>query len=387
LLLAVMVFSTTVRAAETPEQTDLYGVVVKIEEIRFSPLERLLRAAGENTRRQRVTIKLDATRAPDAPGVPLPKVVTAENALEDNPAYNIPLRPGARVLLTLETNPANGRRTFYIVNRDRTPALMILGTTALLALLLIGGSAVARHALLVVLMMVGVYQFLFPAILAGRGAIIPLAAMCLAFPVLAGLIHSADDPTRDIRASRREQVVIAAGVLGGTGLLALIVWIMGVITPLSGFSSEGLAELWARSPGIDAWLLYVAGVLIAFQGLLFYLCRLLVRERQADAASGLSGPAAEESPIMAFSARFRLVMRRGRGLLGPLISSLGLLCLGLFLPILLQLEGTPAAQFINLESTASLFIFAFAGGLTLILAVPLTALLVALSHSKKGPGK
>lgn len=382
LLLTVLLASTSVHAEEMPEQSDLYGVVLRIEDVRSSPRERLLREAGENDRLQRVTVKLDAAHTPDLPGKPLPETITVDNALGENPAYNIPLRPGSRVLLNLEINPINGQRTFYIVNRDRTPALIILSTVALLALLLIGGSAVARHALLIILMTVGVYQFLFPAILAGgRSAVTPLATLCVAFPILAGFIHSADDPVQDAHAFRREQTVIVMSVLGGTGILALILWVMEIITPLSGFSGEGLAELWFRAPKMDYWLLYVSSALIAFQGLLFYLCRLLVRQRQTDTSTNSTALGPDKS----FGDRFRLVMRRGRGLLGPLVSSLGLLCLGLFLPTLLQLEGTSTAQFINMESTASLFVSAFAGGLTLILAVPLTALLTAWQAGPTAP--
>ena len=67
--------------------------------------------------------------------------------------------------------------------------------------------------------------------------------------------------------------------------------------------------------------------------------------------------------------------------MGPFISSLGLLFVGLFMPILLQMEGTPTSQFVNLESTASMLTFAFAGGLTLMLTVPLTALIAAWQMS------
>ena len=363
-------------SAEALKQVDLYGVVVKVEDASASPQARQLRAAGENDRLQKVTVKLDAAQMSNLPGKALPQTITVENVLGENPAYNIPLQPGVRVLLNMETNPTNHQRVFYITNRDRTPALIILSTIALLALLLIGGSEVARHGLLVVLVMLGVYKLLFPMILTGQGAIFPLMAMCTAFPVLAALIHSSDEPAKGPRLFHRNQMVLIGGVWGGTAILVFILWVMRMITPLGGFSNEGLAELWYRAPKMDYWALYLSSVLIAFQGLLFYLCRLLTRQRQAD-------PSLDQSPDRLFGARFQIVMRRGRGLLGPLVSSLGLLCLGLFLPLLLQLEGTPTAQFINMESTASLFVFAFAGGLTLILTVPLTALLVAWQGNQK----
>ncbi len=353
---------------DEPDAIDLYGVVLKVKLLSESPESTRLRVVGEQAKLQRVTVRLDTSGVPDSLAKtrkkkPLPEVITVNNTIEENPAYNIPLQPGARVLLSLDTNPVTGKQVFSIANRDRTPALLILATITLLALLLIGGSQVARHALLVAMMMLGVYKLLFPLVVSGRGGAVPLTALCVAFPLLAGLIHSSESHI-SLRELSREQAVIAGGVLGGTAILAAILWIMGAITPLGGFYSEGLASLWYRSHGMDYWLLYRASVLIGFQGFLFYLCRMLARQRQSDT----------QAP---FGERFRIIMERGRGLLGPLVSSLGLLCLGLFLPLLLQMEGTPTAQFMNLESTASLFIFAFSGGLTLILVMPLTALLAA----------
>jgi uncharacterized membrane protein len=350
------------------DSVDLYGVVLKVVPLEQTPESSRLRMVGESARLQRVTVRLDTAGIPDSYAKqhkkkPLPDVIAVYNTVEANPAYNIPLQTGARVLLSLNTNSVTGKQVFSIANRDRTPALMILATLTLLAWLLIGGSQVARHVLLVAMMLLGVYKLLFPLILSGRGGAVPLTVLCVAFPLLAGLIHSSGSNI-NLRALSREQAVIAGGVLGGTAILSVILLIMGLITPLSGFSNEGLAGLWYRSHGMDYWLLYRASVLIGFQGFLFYLCRTLARQRESDA----------QAP---FRERFHIIMQRGRGLLGPLVSSLGLLCLGLFLPLLLQMEGTPTAQFINLESTASLFVFAFSGGLTLILTMPLMALLVA----------
>jgi uncharacterized membrane protein len=115
---------------------------------------------------------------------------------------------------------------------------------------------------------------------------------------------------------------------------------------------------------MDYWTFFMAGMLFAFQGFLFYLCWTLSQNRK-------------DSEPLTFQQRFDIVMLRGRRMMGPLISSLGLLFLGLFMPILLQMEGTPTSQFVNLESTCAMLTFAFAGGLTLMLTIPLTALIAA----------
>jgi uncharacterized membrane protein len=340
------------------EQADMYGVVVAVKNIDSAPGGALQKPVQGQETIQRVKVRL-------ASNGPVPdfknRIITVDNVLGENPAYNIPLKPGARVLLNMEKNPATGKWIFYIANRDRTPAIMILGALFIMAVLVIGGSEVAKHALLVTLILTGCYKALFPAVLAGTTGPNWILLMCFMYTILASFIYQAPGT----RSFSREQSVVILGTLGGLVMLVVILWIMHEITPLDGYSSEGLASLWYQSPKMDYWTFFLSGALIGYQGLLFHLCWSLSQNRK------------QEDEWLDFSQRFQIVMMRGRRLLGPMLSSVGLLFLGLFMPILLQLQGTPTAQFVNLESTASMLAYAFAGGLTLILTVPLTALISA----------
>lgn len=344
------------------EQMDLYGVVVSVENAGAPPGGELLakplsKPMAQREILQKVRVKLDMqARVKGLRDL----TVTVENVLGENPAYNIPLKPGARVLLNMERNPATGEWMFHIANRARTPSIMILGALLVLAVLIIGGPEVSKHMLLASVMLTGVYKALFPAVLMGSGGMLWILLMCFMFTILGSFIYQVPGT----RALSREQSVVVLGTLGGLMLMGFIMWIMHLIAPLDGFSSEGLAALWYHSPKMDYWALFMGSVLIGYQGFLFYLCWQLAQNRK-------------EGEPLSFNQRFSLVMLRGRRLLGPLLSSLFLLFIGLFTPILLQMQGTPTAQFMNLESTASMLAYAFAGGLTLILTVPLTALIAA----------
>lgn len=340
------------------EQMDVYGVVVTLQNAGPAPASNLFSPMEGGETLQKVTVKLD----PHSRLLGLKnRMVTVENILGQNPAYNIPLKPGARVLLNMERNPETGKQVFYIANRDRTPALMILGSLLILALLMIGGPEVSKHALLATVVLIGIYKALFPAILSGSAGMLWVLLMCFMFTILGSFIYQVPGT----RVFSREQSIVILGTLGGLLILGLITWLVHEFMPLGGYSTEGLASLWYRSPKMDYWTLFMAGMLFAYQGFLFYLCWMLAQNRK------------QEGEILSFGERFRITMLRGRRLLGPMLSSLGLLFLGLYLPILLQMQGTPTAQFVNLESTASMLVIAFAGGLTLILTVPLTALLAA----------
>jgi uncharacterized membrane protein len=352
---------------ENIEQADMYGVVLSVENEGAPPGGELLKPVQDNEILQHVKVRL-ASAAP-VPGFK-DRVIAIDNVIGENPAYNIPLRPGVRVLLNMEKNPSTGQWAFYIANRDRTPAIMILGTVFIMAVLVIGGVEMAKHALLVALILVGCYKAVFPAVLAGTTGAEWILLICFMYTILASFIYQ----TPGQRSFSREQSVVILGTMGGLLMLALLMWVMHLITPLDGYSNEGLASLWYRSPKMDYWTFFMAGVLLGYQGLLFHLCWSLAQHRR------------QEDEVLSFSQRFHIVMLRGRRLLGPLLSSVGLLFLGLFMPILLQLQGTPTAQFMNLESTASMLVYAFAGGLTLILTVPLTALISAwLLSPQQGP--
>lgn len=339
------------------EQIDMYGVVVSVKNAGVSPGLGLMQPNLDEEILQKITVRLTS----EGPGKGYKnRIVTIDNVLGNNPAYNIPLKPGARVLINMEKNPSTGKWVFYIANRDRTPALIVLGTLFVLAALLIGGVEVSKHLLLVVLMLLGCYKDLFPSILDGTTGANWIVLMCFAFTILASFIYRVPGT----RSLSREQSVVVLGTMGGLAILAIILWVMHDIAPLNGYSTEGLASLWFKSPKIDYLSLLMSGALLGFQGFLFYLCWSLAQGRK-------------DTEPLSFRQRFGIVMLRGRRILGPLISSLGLLFLGLFMPILLQLQGTPTAQFINLESTVSVLALAFAGGLSLILTVPLTAVIAA----------
>jgi uncharacterized membrane protein len=328
--------------------SDYYGVVIKLE--------------NEMTTHQTVqhaTIRLDSQKP--VAGVSNNQILV-HHPLGENPSLNTVLQKGSRVLLTRLNNTGEEKPVFYVVNHDRTPALLILGSLLVLGILLVGGTEVFKHTLLLVLMLTGCYKALFPAVLYHTTGINWIILMCFMFTILASFIYRQAGE----KARNHEQSVIILGTLGGLILMALIMTLMQWMTPLSGFSNEGLAAMWYEFPKMDYWMLYLAGCLFGVQGLLFYVCWTLIQSRK-----GLV------KEYLGFRKRFNLVMLRGRRLLGPIFSSVGLLMLGLFMPTLIQLQDTSTAQFINLESTASSLLFIFAALLTVLLTVPLTALLAA----------
>ncbi len=368
----------TVDVSPAPKEDsyDLYGVVLSTKDLGIAPGSALVTApqpdkhgkpkhneasAPGGDRLQGVTIQLDLATRPRALKQ---EIVTAVNAIEGNPGYTVPLKPGVRVLINAEHNASTGKWEFSVMNRDRSPAILILGTLVVLAVLLIGGPEVAKHGLLVILMMMGIYRALYPAITSGHDGAQWILLLCFMFIILASFIYQPPGT----KSFSREQSVVILGTSGGLLIATIILAIMHVIAPLDGYSSEALLGLWYDYPHLDYWLLYCGSVIVGFLGFLFYLCWTLAQRRV-------------EPKALTFQERFSIIMMRGRRQLGPLLSSLCLLFLGLLMPALLQLANAPSGQFIAQESTASLLTFAFAGLLSVMLTVPLTALIAAWRYT------
>lgn len=277
-----------------------------------------------------------------------------KNILSGHPAYDIPLKEGARVLLTVERY-SDRPPEINIADRARTPVITVLLGLFLLGFFLLAG----KHALKVLLLVAGVVllfdALLIPATLAGKPILLTLLLILVIILVLALYL---------LPLSRQQRLVMAASSLSGllVTLLALV-FALGV-APLQGFTSEELAGLWQMNPLIDFPGILLAGGLVGYLGFLLGLSYLL-----AQRAPYL--PAAH-SPST-FLSRFQAGLAEGQQPLALLIGGLALLYLGLYLSWWFQLTEIAPPKFFNLESVASVVAVALSGGLGLITTVPVAA--------------
>ncbi|MEM0951826.1 MAG: YibE/F family protein [Cyanobacteria bacterium P01_H01_bin.74] len=342
---------------------DVYGVVVAVE-----ALEQHVKT--DQNAIQVATIRLDGLTGATTHSE---KLIQAHHQTERLSGLTFNLKPGMRVLLKRSLNKKDKTAKFTVINYDRTPALLILGAVLILAILVIGGVELTKHALLVVLVFSGCYKALFPAILSQGTGPYWIFLMCAMFTILASFIYRRPGQSNPFS---RQQWVVGLGTAGGLCILFLILTLLKDLMMLSGFWHTGLIALKQDYPNMDAWSLFIASVLFGFMGFLFYVSWSLAQTRQD-----------KDDLTMGFAARFSLVMLRGKRLLGPLLSSVGLLTLSLLLPVLIQLQDQTRAQLINLEPTASMLAFIFMGLLTVILTMPWVAFLSALLMTPKGPHK
>jgi uncharacterized membrane protein len=359
---------------------DVYGVVQRVE----ATGRRLI--GGQEERYQRLTVVLDE----GLPGSALAhlkkqgqkNLVSVENVLAENPGYRLDLKPGTRILLSMQM-PASiaGQQpqeaSFSLINVDRTPGLWILGTISILALLIIGGAQLARQGALWFLLTLSVGNFLLTLLKTGQvSAWWSLAFLCALFPLVLSTLETPQNISENPRLTRWRRWVCTLGVWGGSLILLGLLSLMRSAAHLNGYTSEGLIELWIPAPKLDFWGLYISGTLLGFQGFLYLLCRNCLNDGlkamlyfEADNRIFLS----ETEPSLPVRTRFALLMQQGRYHLGPLLLGIGFLSLGLSLPITLQFQTGSLAQLLNQESTASALTYFMAGSLSLLLTLPLLA--------------
>ena len=367
--------------------TDMYGVVERIVE----EGDRIIN--GQKEHYQRLTIRLDE-RLPDTSAInfkqPKPSInrVTVENALGDNPAYQLSLKPGSRVLLTQqEETPSDGseagtpKNQYTIVSPDRTPGLWILLTLTVLSLFLIGGQLLTRAMAIWFLFTMSAWNFLLPLIVAGSGSVwlLLLGFLCLLLPLAMNSLHKVDNDLSSPAFAHWKQWICTRSVWAGTLIQVGILYFMHGVAQLNGHTSVSLNELWELHPQMQYWALYISGTLLGFQGFLYALCHCSLKSLTEAQFKVSSNNIHSEIP---FKERFWIIWTMSRQKMVPIFITLGFLSTCFSLPFMLEAQNNSLAQFINQESVASAITFILSGCLSLLLTIPVLSLLVARYYPK-----
>ena len=250
--------------------------------------------------------------------------------------------------------------SYFGVQRDR-PLWLLAAVFALVVV------AVARLRGLMALVGLGVAAgviglFLLPALLSGQ-PVLPVAVVA-AVAIMYVVLYT----THGV--SLRTSVALG-GTLAGVALTALVSWYAVGGTHLSGVVDEGAAMLVGRVPGLTLQRVLVASVVIAGLGALND-----VTITQASAAWELRAAA----PGMSRADLFRSSMRIGRDHVASTIYTLAFAYVGTALATLLalQLYDRPLLDMLAAEEIAEEVVRSLAGGIGLVLAMPITTALAAV---------
>lgn len=277
---------------------------------------------------------------------------------------NVDCSLGTRVIVRLDVDDSGAPYVISIPNYDRGPVLAGMIAVFALLLVVIGGKKGIMALLGLAYTLAGVWFLLIPMVLRGAPPILS-AVLIAALTAAASLLL--------LTGFTRKTLCAGLGCVCGVAAAGLFAWIVGQITPISGFNMSEAEELVLRAYDSPLSIrgLLVSGILIAALGAVM------------DVAMSISSACSElraVDPGLTPGALFRSGMNIGRDAMGTMANTLILAFAGASFNMLLlfQVYGYPLIQVINSDAMAIELIQSVAGSVGIILTVPLVSLFASV---------
>lgn len=302
------------------------------------------------------------------------QIVEASHALMGNPAFDIVIEAGDRVLVGVEA--VDGELwEVVIVEYERDRSLYAL--TLLFAGLLVGLGGKKGFKSLLSLIVIGIlilYVFV-PFLLRGANPIllsVAVSALATIFTILL------------VGGVNRKSAAAILGTLGGVSVAGILAIVVGGATHASGLSGQEAQMLMfiPQAISFDFRALFMASIIIGALGAVMdigmSIASAMTEIRHAD-------------PALSRRALFWSGMNVGRDIMGTMANTLILAYTGgsLALLLLVTAHEVEFIELINMDYIASEVLRALAGSIGLVAAIPVTALAAAwlmrpLAHPKRG---
>lgn len=283
--------------------------------------------------------------------------VFIDNMLMGNPAYDIKLKKGDRVILHVEQ--ALGGVNFFIADKQRVNVLYFL-TGLFFALLLFIGRKKGLFSLLSILVTIGlIFWGLTPLILTGFNPIFATVLICVLASIIAiylvGGLNSKS--TAAILGT-----VLSLGIAGILSILSI------KFAYLTGFASEESMFLFSAHPDLNFHGVLASAMIIGALGAVM------------DIGMSISSTINElfsSSREMEINELFISGMNVGKDIIGMMANTLILAYLGGSLGLVLLSNNIDLQKFFNLNQVATEISSALIGSIAIVLCVPLTAIIAA----------
>lgn len=291
--------------------------------------------------------------------------ITVENQLTSNPAFDIDVKKGDRVLLSVE-------RFFkeyevYVAAKDRSAVLIFLVSLFFLLLLVVGSRA-GLKIILSVLASFFLLVVLFLLILSGLRPVFITFIMLMTSAFVLGFILNGIN-VRTISSA------LAASASLSAGCLLSIIFVN--VSDLDGLHCEEAVILHALKPFLDNREILMSSVMVAVFGVLLHICSCIsnrIFELKSD------------NTKYNFASLFRAGMAQGKETIMTLSTSFLYAYVGLMIFMFLMLCEIPFLKFINLNSVVIVVITTCIASINLVLSIPISALVsswVVDSFNKK----
>lgn len=286
-----------------------------------------------------------------------------ENILSDNPAFDIPVKIGDKVLVMVEEgeginpeiNIADYARDYYIY---------ILTVVFLLMLLIIGKGKGLKTIITLVFTMFMIFKVLLPLILRGFNSIFITVLISIVVTILTILL---------ISGFSKKSYAAILGTISGVLIAGFLAFIIGTKVKLTGLTAEEAVMLLYIPQNIDLNFkdLLFSGILLGALGAVMDVCMSIASsiDEINRVNNGLS-----------MKELFLSGMNVGKDIMGTMSNTLILAYTGSAVPLMLLFMAYEASfiRIINMDIIATEIIRSVAGSIGLVLSIPITAAIAAM---------
>lgn len=281
-----------------------------------------------------------------------------DNMLMGNPAYDINLKKGDKVILHAEQDKGGGVN-FFIADKQRVNVLYALSGFFFVLLLIIGKKK-GFYSLISILVTLGlIFWVLTPLILSGINPILATVLVCILASVMAIYLVGGFNFKSTAAILGTVLSLVIAGVLSALSIK---------FASLTGFSSEESLFLFSAHPNLNFVGVLASAMIIGALGAVM------------DIGMSISSTVNEifcSNSEMNVRELFTSGMNVGKDIIGTMANTLILAYLGGALSLVLLSNNIDMQKFFNLNQVATEISSALIGSIAIVLCVPITAIISA----------
>ena len=331
-----------------------------VENIKYEDAENLNQ--GESTTKQLVTVKVLTGNFKGTKRL-------IENMLTGNPAYDINLTKGNKVVLHVEPNSDTITTPedvdFFIADLKRDNQIFVFTGIFFILLLLIGKKKGLTSIISIISTIALIFFMLLPMILSG---FCPIASA-----VLTGIISTVI--TIYLVGGLNSK---SSSAIIGTSISLIFAGALSILTiyfaHLTGFAGEENMFLYTTRPDLSFTGILSASMIISALGALM--------DTAVSIASTVN-EIFETDKSLSVKQLFKSGMNVGRDIIGTMSNTLILVYLGSSLTLVLLSSNIDMNKFFNLNQVATEILSALTGSIAILFCVPITAIIAAYLIKKQ----
>ena len=283
--------------------------------------------------------------------------VLVDNYFTGNPAYDISLKKGSKVVLHVENS--DGGVVFSIADVKRSGVLAWL-SALFCGLLVYVGRKKGLHSLVSIVLTCGlIYYLLTPMILFGISPVLATLLLCVLSTVITMYL---------VGGVNRKSSSAVLGTILSVLFATFLSYLTVKVAYLNGVVGENSMFLFSAHPELN------------FVGILISIMILATLGAVMDVAMSIASTINEIYTIDSTKSAKELFtsgMNVGKDIIGTMANTLILVYLGSSLPLLLLASNIDFQKFINLNQVVTEISAALIGSCSIVICVPLTAIVAA----------